>query len=50
MNEVNSTFFLKENTVSFLKQCAATNTSNFNALVDQLSVEEMMVVKRAISN
>ncbi|KAG8780119.1 hypothetical protein FRC20_008445 [Serendipita sp. 405] len=39
-----------ENTISFLKECAARNVSNFNAMVDQLSAEEMMVVQSAISS
>lgn len=40
----------QENTLSFLKECAGRNISNFNALADQLNVEEMMVVQRALTN
>lgn len=40
---------LTKNTVSFLQECASRNVSNFSALVDQLSVEEMTVVRQAVT-
>ncbi|KDR85511.1 hypothetical protein GALMADRAFT_52743 [Galerina marginata CBS 339.88] len=35
--------------MSFLRECANQNTSNFTAIVDQLSVEEMLVVRQILS-
>ncbi|KAJ2991516.1 hypothetical protein NUW54_g8173 [Trametes sanguinea] len=34
---------------SFLKECAARNTNNFSAVVDQLNPEEILVVRKAVS-
>ncbi|KZV81039.1 ARM repeat-containing protein [Exidia glandulosa HHB12029] len=41
---------LQEHLISFLKECAARNTNNFAAVVDQLKVEEAVVVRAAISS
>jgi importin-9 len=43
------TLFHQKNTVSFLQECASRNVSNFSALVDQLNVEEMTVVRQAVT-
>ena len=40
----------QEHLISFLKECAARNTNNFAAVVDQLKVEEAVVVRAAISS
>ncbi|EKM84237.1 hypothetical protein AGABI1DRAFT_52094 [Agaricus bisporus var. burnettii JB137-S8] len=36
--------------VNFLKTCVAQNTANFNQIADQLSAEEMLVLRSAIGN
>lgn len=36
--------------LSFLKECAARNTNNFAAIVDQLTVEEAVVVRAAVQS
>ncbi|PVG01815.1 ARM repeat-containing protein [Serendipita vermifera] len=41
---------LTEHTLTFLKECATRNISNFNSLVDQLSAEEMIVVRQAVTS
>jgi hypothetical protein len=40
----------QEHTLTFLKECTARNISNFNSLVDQLSAEEMIVVRQAVTS
>jgi hypothetical protein len=40
---------LKAHLVSFLRDCAAHNTTNFSALVDQLAAQEMLVVRQAVN-
>lgn len=41
-------FFIQAHLVSFLRECAAHNTSDFASVVGQLSAEEMLVVKHAL--
>lgn len=36
--------------INFLRDCAARNTNNFSAIVDRMTAEEMLVVRRVISN
>lgn len=40
----------KAHLVNFLKTCVAQNTANFNQIADQLSAEEMLVLRSAIGN
>ncbi|TFY51032.1 hypothetical protein EVG20_g11201, partial [Dentipellis fragilis] len=47
-NDPISQIDLREHTVSFLQQCAASNAGNFAALVDQLNAEETVVVQRVL--
>ena len=35
--------------LSFFKECAARNTNNFSGMVDQLSTEEITVVRQIVS-
>ena len=39
---------LKTHLLSFLRECASHNTNDFGLLVDQLSPEEMLVVRQAV--
>lgn len=39
----------KAHLMSFLRECAAHNTNNFSAIVDQLSPEEMFVIRRIVN-
>ncbi|KIK67465.1 hypothetical protein GYMLUDRAFT_69648 [Collybiopsis luxurians FD-317 M1] len=39
---------MQEHLVSFLKECAARNTNQFASVVDQLSAEETLVVRRIV--
>jgi len=34
--------------MEFLRSCAAQNVNNFSALADQLSAEELLVLKQAV--
>ncbi|KAJ7823248.1 ARM repeat-containing protein [Mycena leptocephala] len=43
-----STMDMQEHLLSFFRECAARNTSNFSAVVDQMSAEEMLVIRRVI--
>ena len=36
--------------LSFLRECASHNTNEFGLLVDQLSPEEMLVVRQAVNS
>ncbi|KIM88892.1 hypothetical protein PILCRDRAFT_244255 [Piloderma croceum F 1598] len=47
-NDPVSQMDMQAHLVTFLRECAAHNTSNFVAVVGQLSAEEMMVVKQAV--
>ncbi|KAA1471630.1 ARM repeat-containing protein [Dentipellis sp. KUC8613] len=47
-NDPISQIDLREHTISFLQQCAASNAGNFAALVDQLNAEETVVVQRVL--
>lgn len=42
--------FLKTLLLSFLRECASHNTNDFGLLVDQLSPEEMLVVRQAVNS
>jgi importin-9 len=35
--------------VSFLKECAVRDAGHFNAVVEQMSAEEMIVVRKAMT-
>jgi len=35
--------------VSFFRECAARNTSNFSVAVEQMTAEEMLVIRRVVS-
>ncbi|TRM70438.1 armadillo-type protein [Schizophyllum amplum] len=48
-NDPISQMDMQSHLVSFLRDCAAQNTSNFSQLVSQLSPEEQGVVQRAVS-
>lgn len=39
---------VQEHIVTFFKDCAATNVNNFAANVDQLSAEEILVVRQLV--
>jgi len=39
----------KSHLFSFLRECAARNLNNFAAAVDELSPEEMLVVRQIVS-
>ncbi|KAF8215831.1 ARM repeat-containing protein [Mycena galopus ATCC 62051] len=45
-----STMDMQEHLLSFFRECAARNTSNFSAVVDQMSAEEMLVIRRVIGS
>ncbi|KAI0325407.1 ARM repeat-containing protein [Cubamyces sp. BRFM 1775] len=49
-NDPVSTMDMQAHLLSFLKECAARNTNNFSAVVDQLNPEEIIVVRKAVSN
>lgn len=44
-----SLIVLQSHLVSFLRDCAQHNTSNFSQLVSQLTPEEQAVVQRAVT-
>ncbi|KAJ7459076.1 armadillo-type protein [Mycena galericulata] len=44
-----STMDMQAHLLSFFRECAARNTSNFSAVVNQMSAEEMLVVRRVVS-
>ncbi|CDO77258.1 hypothetical protein BN946_scf184753.g8 [Trametes cinnabarina] len=48
-NDPVSTMDMQAHLVSFLKECAARNTNNFSAIVDQLNPDEILVVRKAVS-
>ncbi|KAI8980578.1 ARM repeat-containing protein [Trametes punicea] len=48
-NDPVSTMDMQAHLVSFLRECAARNTNNFSAVVDQLNPEEIIVVRKAVS-
>ncbi|KAJ7204351.1 ARM repeat-containing protein [Mycena pura] len=41
-----STMDMQAHLLSFFRECAARNTFNFSALVDQMSAEEILVIRR----
>lgn len=41
---------MKAHLLSFFKDCAAQNTNNFSAAVDQLSADEILVVRQVVSS
>jgi len=41
-------FDMQGHLMDFFKECAARNTNNFAANVDQLSAEEILVVRQVI--
>ncbi|KAJ7724258.1 ARM repeat-containing protein [Mycena metata] len=43
-----STMDMQEHLLSFFRECAARNTGSFSAVVDQMNVEEMLVVRRVV--
>ncbi|KAJ7665464.1 ARM repeat-containing protein [Mycena polygramma] len=43
-----STMDMQEHLLTFFRECAARNTSNFSAVVDQMSAEEMLVIRRVV--
>ncbi|KAJ7269388.1 ARM repeat-containing protein [Mycena haematopus] len=45
-----STMDMQQHLLSFFRECAARNTNNFSAVVDQMSAEEMMVIRRVIGS
>ncbi|KAH0837873.1 armadillo-type protein [Lanmaoa asiatica] len=47
-NDPISQIDMKEHIVTFFKDCAARNVNNFAANVDQLSVEEILVVRQLV--
>jgi importin-9 len=34
--------------LGFFKECAARNTGNFNAIVEQMTAEEIMVLRKIV--
>ena len=40
---------LQAHLLSFLRECAARNTNNFSAVVEQLSPEETVVIRKVVS-
>ncbi|KAJ7610789.1 armadillo-type protein [Roridomyces roridus] len=48
-NDVVSTMDMQAHLLSFFRECAARNTGNFSAVVDQMSAEEMLVVRQVVS-
>ncbi|TFY79832.1 hypothetical protein EWM64_g4180 [Hericium alpestre] len=47
-NDPISQIDLREHTINFLQECASRGVGNFPALVDQLSAEETVVIKRVL--
>ncbi|KAG5644159.1 hypothetical protein DXG03_009054 [Asterophora parasitica] len=47
-NDPISQMDMQAHLISFFRECAARNTSNFSALVDQLNVEETLVVRQVV--
>ncbi|KAI0354778.1 ARM repeat-containing protein [Trametes cingulata] len=47
-NDPVSTMDMQAHLVSFFKECAARNTGNFSAVVEQLNPEEIVVVRKAV--
>ncbi|KAJ6520160.1 armadillo-type protein [Mycena sanguinolenta] len=45
-----STMDMQAHLLSFFQECAARNTNNFSAIVDQMSAEEMLVIRRVIGS
>ncbi|KAF7337532.1 ARM repeat-containing protein [Mycena sanguinolenta] len=45
-----STMDMQAHLLSFFRECAARNTNNFSAIVDQMSAEEMLVIRRVIGS
>ncbi|KAJ6609355.1 ARM repeat-containing protein [Mycena sp. CBHHK59/15] len=43
-----STMDMQAHLLSFFRECAARNTSNFSGVVDQMSAEEMLVVRTVV--
>ena len=41
---------LQAHLVNFLKECAGRNANHFQALVGELSAEEMLVIQRVLSD
>ncbi|KAF8963883.1 armadillo-type protein [Flammula alnicola] len=48
-NDPVSQMDMQANLFAFLRECAARNTNNFTAVVEQLSPEEMLVVRRIVA-
>ncbi|KAI0829067.1 ARM repeat-containing protein [Trametes gibbosa] len=48
-NDPVSTMDMQAHLLSFLKECAARNTGNFSAVVEQLNPEEVLVVRKAVN-
>ncbi|OJT08019.1 Importin-9 [Trametes pubescens] len=48
-NDPVSTMDMQAHLLGFLKECAARNTGNFSAVVEQLNPEEIVVVRKAVS-
>ncbi|OBZ68625.1 Importin-9 [Grifola frondosa] len=48
-NDPISQMDMRAHLLSFLRECAARNTSNFSTVVDQLTPEEIIVVRKAVS-
>lgn len=36
--------------MNFLRECGAHNRNNFTAVVEQMSAEEMLVIRRVVSS
>ncbi|KAG2358745.1 ARM repeat-containing protein [Suillus spraguei] len=49
-NDAISQIDMQTHLVSFFKECASHNVNNFSANIDQLSAEEIMVVRHAIDH
>jgi hypothetical protein len=49
VSDVYMFFVSKAHLLSFLRECAARNLNNFTAAVDELSPEEMLVVRQIVS-
>ncbi|KAI6012635.1 armadillo-type protein [Pisolithus orientalis] len=47
-NDPVSQINMKEHLIGFFKECAAMNTNNFAANVDQLSAEEILVIQQVV--
>ncbi|KAJ7897218.1 armadillo-type protein [Mycena olivaceomarginata] len=45
-----STMDMQDHLLTFFRECAARNTSNFSAVVDQMSAEEMLVIRRVVGS